>query len=193
MSSLYDAFEPWMRVSIWHTSHSLDEERFHLALFEAIAHAAAPLNPVEQEDAFGALDSGGSVRSQPSRAVLILPKLIRLGFLDHAKRLANANESQLSPKGRINSIKGCGSLINKTVGNFLNKMGGRWPLAKRGLHSLRRLVIREIQGEGVASERLAQIAGYELDNKYHAVYSRDFTPWEKLHGVKSPSVLVVVP
>ncbi|KGR56551.1 hypothetical protein NX79_21310 [Xanthomonas vasicola] len=141
----------------------------------------------------GALDFGGLVRSQPPRAVPVHPELIWLDFLDHAKRLVKANESQLSPKRRIDAINGRGSLITKAFGNFLKKMGGRWSPARHGLHSLRKLVIQELQGEGVASEMLAQIACYELDNKHHAVYSRDFTPWAKLHGVKSPAVLVIVP
>ncbi|UXA49294.1 hypothetical protein M0D44_01535 [Xanthomonas prunicola] len=184
-SSLYDAFEPWMRVSIWHTSHSLDEERLHLALFKAIAHAGAPLNPVEQEDALGALDSGGSVRPQPSRAVPILPELIRPGFLDHMQSLVKAHESQLSPKGKIDVINDRGNWITKAIGNYLKKMGSQWPPAKRGFYSLRKSIIQELQGKGVASEMRAQIVGHELDDKHHAACFREFIPREKLRGTTS--------
>ncbi|MGY1520183.1 hypothetical protein ACW5DW_07070 [Luteimonas sp. A482] len=60
-----------------------------------------------------------------------------------------------------------------------------WPPGKRGFHSLRKSVIQELQGRGVASEMRAQIVGHELDDEHHAVYSREFTPREKLSGVKT--------
>ena len=117
--------------------------------------------------------------------VPIHPELIRLGFLDHVQTLVKSNESQLFPKGKIDAINGRGNWITKAFGNYLKKVGGQWPPAKRGFHSLRKSVIQELQGKGVASEMRAQIVGHELDDEHHAVYSREFTPQEKLNGVRS--------
>ena len=126
------------------------------------------------------------MKSEPSKRVVpIHPELIRLGFLDHVQTLVKANESQLFPKGKIDAINGRGNWITKAFGNYLKKVGSQWPAAKRGFHSLRKSVIQELQGKGVASEMRAQIVGHELDDEHHAVYSRDFTPSEKLHGVRS--------
>lgn len=129
---------------------------------------------------------GQSLKSEPSKRVVpIHPELIRLGFLDHVQTLVKANESQLFPKGKIDAVNGRGNWITKAFGNYLKKVGGGWPAAKRGFHSLRKSVIQELQGKGVASEMRAQIVGHELDDEHHAVYSREFTPREKLEGVKS--------
>jgi integrase len=129
---------------------------------------------------------GQSLKSEPSKRVVpIHPELIRLGFLDHVQSLVKANESQLFPKGKIDAINGRGNWITKAFGNYLKKVGGQWPPAKRGFHSLRKSVIQELQGKGVASEMRAQIVGHELDDEHHAIYSREFTPGEKLSGVRS--------
>jgi hypothetical protein len=37
------ALEPWIRVDTWHTSHPLDEARFHRALASAFAELGAPI------------------------------------------------------------------------------------------------------------------------------------------------------
>ena len=37
MSKLKEALRPWMRVDTWHTSHPLDEKRFHMALQNAFS------------------------------------------------------------------------------------------------------------------------------------------------------------
>ena len=129
---------------------------------------------------------GQSLKSEPSKRVVpIHPELIRLGFLDHVQTLVKANERQLFPKGKIDAINGRGNWITKAFGNYLKKVAAQWPPAKRGFHSLRKAVIQELQGKGVSSEMRAQIVGHELDDEHHAVYSREFTPREKLHGVKS--------
>jgi len=129
---------------------------------------------------------GQSLKSEPSKRVVpIHPELIRLGFLDHVQSLIKANESQLFPKGKMDAINGRGNWITKAFSGYLKKVGGGWPTAKRGFHSLRKTVIQELQGKGVASEMRAQIVGHELDDEHHAVYSREFTPREKLEGVKS--------
>lgn len=129
---------------------------------------------------------GQSLKSEPSKRVVpIHPELIRLGFLEHVQTLVKANESQLFPRGKIDAINGRGNWITKAFGNYLKKAGGQWPPAKRGFHSLRKSVIQELQGKGVASEMRAQIVGHELDDEHHTVYSREFTPREKLHGVRS--------
>lgn len=36
IESLAKSLEPWMRVDTWHTTHPLDEERFHKALSGAL-------------------------------------------------------------------------------------------------------------------------------------------------------------
>ena len=129
---------------------------------------------------------GQSLKSEPSKRVVpIHPELIRLGFLDHVQTLVKANEAQLFPKGKIDAINGRGNWITKAFGNYLKKVGAQWPPAKRGFHSLRKSVIQELQGKGVASEMRAQIVGHELDDEHHAVYSREFTPQEKLRGVRT--------
>ena len=120
-----------------------------------------------------------------ARVVPIHPHLIELGLLDHVESLIKANESELFPKGKQDAINGRGNWITKAFGNYLKKVAADWPPAKRGFHSLRKTVIQEMQGKGVASEMRAQIVGHELDDEHHAVYSRQFTPREKLHGVKS--------
>lgn len=129
---------------------------------------------------------GQSLKNEPSKRVVpIHPELIQLGFLEHVQSLVKANESQLFPKGKIDAINGRGNWITKAFGAYLKKVGGDWPPAKRGFHSLRKSVIQELQGKGVASEMRAQIVGHELDDEHHAVYSRKFTPHEKLKGVRS--------
>lgn len=40
---LKSALEPWARVDTWHTSHPLDEARFHRALASAFASLGAPI------------------------------------------------------------------------------------------------------------------------------------------------------
>lgn len=127
-----------------------------------------------------------SLKTESSRRVVpIHPRLIELGFLDHVQSLIKANESQLFPKGKKDAINGRGNWITKAFGAYLTKVGVGWSPAKRGFHSLRKTVIQEMQGHGVASEMRAQIVGHELDDEHHAVYSREFTPREKLYGVKS--------
>lgn len=127
-----------------------------------------------------------SLKSEPSRRVVpIHPALIELGFLDHVQALVRANESEVFPKGKRDAVNGRGGWITKAFGLYLKKVGAHWPEAKRGFHSLRKSVIQELQGKGVASEMRAQIVGHELDDEHHTVYSRDFTPYEKLHGVQS--------
>ena len=37
MDQLKNALRPWMQVDTWHTSHPLDEERFHKALKNAFS------------------------------------------------------------------------------------------------------------------------------------------------------------
>jgi hypothetical protein len=66
------------------------------------------------------------------------------------------------------------------------------PKAKRGFHSLRKTVIQEMQGSGVASEMRAQIVGHELDDEHHATYSRPFTVSEKLNGAGGTPALGVL-
>src|SRR5688500_16201247 len=87
--------------------------------------------------------------------------------------------------GKIDAINGRGNWITKAFGAYLKKVAADWPAAKRGFHSLSKTVIQEMQGAGVASELRAQIVGHELEDEHHATYSREFTPREKLQGVKS--------
>ena len=129
---------------------------------------------------------GQSLKTDASKRVVpIHPELIRLGFLDHVKALIEANQSQLFPKGKQDAINGRGNWITKAFGHYLKRISGNWSQAKRGFHSLRKSVIQELQGKGVASEMRAQLVGHELDDEHHSVYSRDFTSEEMLHGVKS--------
>jgi len=124
-----------------------------------------------------------SLKTDLSRRIVPLhPHLVELGFLKHVKTLVAANEWQLFPKGKATAINGRGNWITKAFGPYLQTMGSSWTPAKRGFHSLRKTVIQEMQGGGVASEMRAQIVGHELDDEHHAVYSRDFTPAEKLLG-----------
>lgn len=127
-----------------------------------------------------------SLKSESSRrAVPIQPRLLDLGFLDYVKTMVRKNARDLFPNGKEDAVNGRGSWITKAMGNYLAKVGSTWPKAKRGFHSFRKSVIQELQGAGVTSEMRAQLVGHELDDEHHAVYSREFTPREKLTGVRS--------
>ncbi|UHH09669.1 site-specific integrase [Luteimonas fraxinea] len=127
-----------------------------------------------------------SLKSESSRRVVpIHPRLLKLGLLDYVKTQVRRNARDLFPNGKEDAVNGRGSWITKAMGNYLAKIGSSWPKAKRGFHSFRKSVIQELQGAGVASEMRAQLVGHELDDEHHAVYSREFTPREKLTGVRS--------
>jgi hypothetical protein len=43
IDKLKAALDPWVRVSTWHTSHPLDEARFHRALASAFGSLGTPI------------------------------------------------------------------------------------------------------------------------------------------------------
>jgi len=117
------------------------------------------------------------------RVVPIHLDLVALGFLDYVAQLPA--EGRLFPRAKADAVNGAGNWISKSFSRHLAKHGKSWPQAKRGFHSLRKTVIQQMQGAGVASEMRAQIVGHELEDEHHASYSREFTPSEKLNGVIS--------
>lgn len=129
---------------------------------------------------------GQSLKNVSSyRVVPVHPDLLALGIREHVAALIAANESRLFPNAKPGAKNGAGSWITKAVGHYLPKVGGHWPKAKRGFHSLRKSFIQELQTLGVASELRAQIVGHELDDEHHGIYSRDFTAAEKLNGTRT--------
>ncbi|MCU1188746.1 tyrosine-type recombinase/integrase [Stenotrophomonas maltophilia] len=125
------------------------------------------------------LKSEASIRTVPIHA-----DLMALGFGDHVASLPTS--SRLFPQAKANAVNGAGNWISKAFTRHLAEHGKTWPKAKRGFHSLRKTVIQQMQGFGVASEMRAQIVGHELDDEHHPVYSREFTPAEKLNGLITP-------
>tara|TARA_R110001583_G_scaffold194938_1_gene367728 strand:- start:681 stop:974 length:294 start_codon:yes stop_codon:yes gene_type:complete len=41
---IQDCLEPWMRVDTWHTTHPMDEERFHKALHRCFQQAGQSID-----------------------------------------------------------------------------------------------------------------------------------------------------
>ena len=120
------------------------------------------------------------------------PDLIKLGFLDYVAERRESGDWRLFPQADSKAKNGAGNWISKAFSYYLQKHSGGWPKAKRGFHSLRKTVIQEMQGSGVASEMRAQIVGHELDDEHHATYSRPFTVSEKLNGAGGTPALGVL-
>nr|WP_313226486.1 integrase [Stenotrophomonas pavanii] len=127
-----------------------------------------------------------------NRVVPLHPDLIKLGFLDYVAERRESGDWRLFPQADSKAKNGAGNWISKAFSYYLQKHGGGWPKAKRGFHSLRKTVIQEMQGSGVASEMRAQIVGHELDDEHHATYSRPFTVSEKLNGAGGTPALGVL-
>lgn len=119
------------------------------------------------------------------RVVPVHPDLLALGFSDYLDALKEAGAKRVFPNAKDGVKNGAGNWITKAFGRYLQKQTVGWDKGKRGFHSLRKTFIQEMQGAGVVSELRAQVVGHELDDEHHAAYSRDFTPPEKLKGVKS--------
>lgn len=119
-----------------------------------------------------------------ARTVPLHPDLLVLGFPEYVASLPA--RGRLFPNGKADAINGAGNWISKAFSAHLKEHGKGWPEAKRGFHSLRKTVIQEMQGAGVASEMRAQIVGHELDDEHHTAYSRAFTLAEKLNGLTAP-------
>jgi hypothetical protein len=43
--------EPWLKIDTWHTSHPLDEQRFHRALATAFREVGTPISFEDFKDA----------------------------------------------------------------------------------------------------------------------------------------------
>ncbi|WP_414486920.1 DUF6538 domain-containing protein [Stenotrophomonas maltophilia] len=127
-----------------------------------------------------------------NRVVPLHPDLIKLGFLDYVAERRESGDWRLFPQADSKAKNGAGNWISKAFSYYLQKHCGGWPKAKRGFHSLRKTVIQEMQGSGVASEMRAQIVGHELDDEHHATYSRPFTVSEKLNGAGGTPALGVL-
>lgn len=117
------------------------------------------------------------------RTIPVHPDLLALGFAEWVEQLRAAGDDRLFPQAKADAKNGPGQWITKAFGRHLEGLSGDWPPGKRGFHSLRKTVIQRLQGAGVVSELRAQLAGHELDDEHHAVYSRAFTVREKLEGV----------
>lgn len=127
-----------------------------------------------------------------NRVVPVHADLIALGFLDYVDSLRGRGDWRIFPQALAAAKNGQGGWISKAFGYYLGNLSGDWPKAKRGFHSLRKTVIQQLQGAGVASEMRAQLAGHDLDDEHHSTYSRDFTAAEKLNGVgNSPGLSVL--
>ncbi|WP_313247565.1 DUF6538 domain-containing protein [Stenotrophomonas acidaminiphila] len=126
------------------------------------------------------------LKSDVSRRVVpVHPELLALGFAEYIAAVKEQGAARVFPKARDGVNNGAGNWITKAFGRYLGEQTKGWDAGKRGFHSLRKTFIQEMQGAGVASEMRAQIVGHELDDEHHGTYSRDFTPAEKLNGVKS--------
>lgn len=121
------------------------------------------------------------------RTVPVHPHLIELGFLDWVRGQRDAGHDRLFPAAKASAKNGQGNWITKAFGRHLEGVAKHWPKAKRGFHSLRKTVIQNLQGSGVASELRAQLVGHELDDEHHTTYSREFTVREKLEGIGAHS------
>ncbi|MGY8565067.1 site-specific integrase [Paracidovorax citrulli] len=132
---------------------------------------------INDEGEFQKVKTESSLRTVP-----IHPDLLKLGFWDWTEELRSKGHDRLFPQAKANATNGAGNWISKAFSRHVAEVGKNWPKARRGFHSLRKTLIQEMQGAGVASELRAQIVGHELDDEHHATYSRDFTNAEKLHG-----------
>lgn len=127
-----------------------------------------------------------------NRVVPIHTDLLELGLLEYVDSLRGRGDWRIFPQASATAKNGAGNWISKAFGYYLGNLSGGWKPAKRGFHSLRKTVIKEMQGAGVPSELRVQITGHELDDEHHATYSRDFTAAEKLNGVgNSPGLSVL--
>ena len=125
------------------------------------------------------LKSEVSIRTVPIHA-----DLIALGLNEYLDAVKTTGAKRVFHRAKPGAKNGAGNWISKAFGRYLAEQTKEWPTGKRGFHSLRKTVIQEMQGKAVASEMRAQIVGHELDDEHHSAYSRDFTPNEKLNGVK---------
>lgn len=126
------------------------------------------------------------LKSDVSRRVVPVHQELRaLGFADYIAAVQAQGATRVFPKARDGVTNGAGNWITKAFSRYIAEQTKGWEAGKRGFHSLRKTFIQEMQGAGVASELRAQIVGHELDDEHHGTYSRDFTPIEKLAGVKS--------
>lgn len=126
------------------------------------------------------------LKSDVSRRVVpVHPDLLALGFTEYIDAMKAQGARRVFPKAKDGVNNGAGNWITKAFGRYLTEQTKGWEKSKRGFHSLRKTFIQEMQGAGVASELRAQIVGHELDDEHHGTYSREFTPSEKLSGVKS--------
>lgn len=120
----------------------------------------------------------GSLRTLP-----LHPDLLELGFEQWVDGLRASGAERLFPHAKADAKNGAGNWITKSFSRHIETYGKPWPLGKRGFHSLRKTFIQTLQGAGVVSELRAQLAGHELDDEHHGVYSREFSVLEKLDGV----------
>lgn len=131
---------------------------------------------------------GQSLKNAASaRVVPIHPHLIEMGLLDRVVRLRKAGKVQLFPRAKAGSVNGMGNWLSKAFARHLAALrvkpaGGK---GKVGFHSLRKTFIQSLQKLGMASDVRAQLAGHELDDEHHAVYSRHYSSAELLRGAGS--------
>ncbi len=127
------------------------------------------------------------------RTVPLHPEFLRMGFQDWVEEKRRAGQARLFPAAKAEAVNGQGNWITKAFSRNLAEVSKGWEPAKRGVHSLRKTFIQELQGAGVVSELRAQIVGHELDDEHHATYSRSFTVAEKLSGMRphSPGLSIV--
>ncbi|MCU1108290.1 site-specific integrase [Stenotrophomonas maltophilia] len=133
---------------------------------------------INDEGEFQKVKTDSSLRTVP-----IHPDLLKLGFWEWIEELRSKGHDRLFPQAKANATNGAGNWISKAFSRHLAEVGKNWPKARRGFHSLRKTLIQEMQGAGVASELRAQIVGHELGDEHHATYSREFTNTEKLRGL----------
>lgn len=138
-----------------------------------------PYLRISDEGEHQRLKSEASAREVPLHA-----DLLALGIREYVATLPAGG--RLFPRAKADAVNGAGNWISKAFSRHLTKHGKGWPKAKRGFHSLRKTVIQQMQGAGVASEMRAQVVGHELDDEHHNAYSRAFTPAEKLNGLTAP-------
>lgn len=167
----------WAALVLLYTGARASEAG-QLAVSDVREVEGVPCIHITDEGEHQRLKSDASIRVVPAH-----PDLVALGFLDYVGSLPA--DGRLFPKAKADAVNGAGNWISKAFSRHITDHGPtmRKGKGKRGLHSLRKSIIQQMQGLGVADEMRAQICGHELDDEHHATYSRDFTAAEKLHGL----------
>jgi integrase len=126
------------------------------------------------------IENDGQSKKNPEskRLVPVHPDLIRLGLMERVDTLRQVEAERLFPEMKIDSKAGPGNSISKGFSYYIKTHLGIAPHRKFGIvgfHSLRKVVIQELQGDkAFPAERRRALVGHEDGDNPKDVHEVDY-------------------